>query len=647
MAKKNAIVDTFNADEATVDTLLTAELVKKGKYRVFNGTNYDIVYLQTSADQVIESESKNFVSLDEKNTWNRKADTNHHHDDVYAKKGESHTKSEITNLLSSKSEVGHTHDASTIKQEPGYNFVSDSEKLKWNNTSTMVEQINTRVTEINNSVETLETENATAHSDIINKYDTAVSDVNSKIAAVKAEVTSLTSNKAEKNDVETQIEQAKESLQAIINTKANKLDVDNSLKLKADTANVYDRNTIDNKLSSKVEASTLSSELKKKVDTTKFESDLQLKANASEVTTALQEKASTQALETGLSKKADKSHEHNALEITGLGTAAALNVGKEHGNIPVLNEKGQLETSVLPAIAINQKFPANNPTEAMKIPMEIGDILVLTNTAREDAIEKQKKGEAITYQVAKSKIYQELSDEYTTYIRSGKITYLCVDDKATTFEEKFKPLQSSGDTITSAEVQTKLNLKVDLSEFNSYKNHVSSKFDLKADISNTYTKDEVNNYLDGKVNVENGKKLSSNDFTNELKDKLERLNVEANNYVHPDDDGDLHVPATGSNSNGKVLMAGASPKIFSWTTLTTGHVSESGNRRYVTNEQIEAWNAKANSDHKHDEYRLISQSFTKDETRSEISKMRTIISNTQPPANSHMVGAVWIEEITN
>lgn len=45
-----------------------AEIIKKGKYRVFNGVDYETVYLQTSADQVIESESKKFVSQAEKNT---------------------------------------------------------------------------------------------------------------------------------------------------------------------------------------------------------------------------------------------------------------------------------------------------------------------------------------------------------------------------------------------------------------------------------------------------------------------------------------------------------------------------------------------------------------------------------------------------
>ena len=43
-------------------------------------------------------------------------------------------------------------------------------------------------------------------------------------------------------------------------------------------------------------------------------------------------------------------------------------------------------------------------------------------------------------------------------------------------------------------------------------------------------------------------------------------------YVHPATDGSLHVPATGTTSNGKVLMAGATAGSVSWQTIPTGVV---------------------------------------------------------------------------
>ena len=45
-----------------------------------------------------------------------------------------------------------------------------------------------------------------------------------------------------------------------------------------------------------------------------------------------------------------------------------------------------------------------------------------------------------------------------------------------------------------------------------------------------------------------------------------------NNYTHPTGDGNLHVPATGTTNNGKVLKAGATAGSISWGTLTATDV---------------------------------------------------------------------------
>lgn len=56
------------------------------------------------------------------------------------------------------------------------------------------------------------------------------------------------------------------------------------------------------------------------------------------------------------------------------------------------------------------------------------------------------------------------------------------------------------------------------------------------------------------------------------KAKLDGIGAGANNYTHPTGDGNLHVPATGSTSNGKVLKAGATAGSFSWASLTPDDV---------------------------------------------------------------------------
>lgn len=51
------------------------------------------------------------------------------------------------------------------------------------------------------------------------------------------------------------------------------------------------------------------------------------------------------------------------------------------------------------------------------------------------------------------------------------------------------------------------------------------------------------------------------------KSKLDGIAAGANNYTHPTGDGNLHVPATSTTNNGKVLKAGATAGSLSWSTI--------------------------------------------------------------------------------
>jgi hypothetical protein len=55
--------------------------------------------------------------------------------------------------------------------------------------------------------------------------------------------------------------------------------------------------------------------------------------------------------------------------------------------------------------------------------------------------------------------------------------------------------------------------------------------------------------------------------------KLDGIAASANNYSHPTGDGNLHVPATSTTNDGKVLTAGATAGALSWTTPTVGTVT--------------------------------------------------------------------------
>lgn len=74
------------------------------------------------------------------------------------------------------------------------------------------------------------------------------------------------------------------------------------------------------------------------------------------------------------------------------------------------------------------------------------------------------------------------------------------------------------------------------------------------------------------------------------KAKLDGIDTGANKFVHPAGDGNLHVPATGTTSAGKVLKAGAAAGSAAWVALGKGDVGLSN----VNNtEDAAKWVAKA------------------------------------------------------
>ncbi|MEG1720006.1 MAG: hypothetical protein RR306_06735 [Clostridia bacterium] len=65
-----------------------------------------------------------------------------------------------------------------------------------------------------------------------------------------------------------------------------------------------------------------------------------------------------------------------ASKVTGLGTAALLNVGESNGNVPVIGVDGKLATSILPSIAVTDTFVVASETEMLALKAEIGDIAI-------------------------------------------------------------------------------------------------------------------------------------------------------------------------------------------------------------------------------------------------------------------------------
>lgn len=246
-----------------------------------------------------------------------------------------------------------------------------------------------------------------------------------------------------------------------INTKADQSTVDTTVEglegkiaLKADASSVYNKSTVDEKLGLKADLNHVNTELGKKADSeivntelgkkaTKEEvalkadisyvdQELGKKAVKAEVTAALDLKADKNALESGLAGKADATHRHNHTDIDGLGTVATKDFGTAEGNIPVLGANGKLAESVLPSLAVNEFHVVASTEEAMKLPVQNGDIVYVDA----DAVPVMKS-------------------------TGNAMTYMCVKHDAETFEEKFRPLTSVSDVVSKGELDALLAAKAD------------------------------------------------------------------------------------------------------------------------------------------------------------------------------------------
>lgn len=80
------------------------------------------------------------------------------------------------------------------------------------------------------------------------------------------------------------------------------------------------------------------------------------------------------------------------------------------------------------------------------------------------------------------------------------------------------------------------------------------------------------NTVTNKVTKENGKTLSSNDYSNTEKAKLQGIEDGANYYRHPNTDGSKHIPPNGTANGGKYLKSTSAAGSYEWGALTKGDV---------------------------------------------------------------------------
>lgn len=95
---------------------------------------------------------------------------------------------------------------------------------------------------------------------------------------------------------------------------------------------------------------------------------------------------------------------------------------------------------------------------------------------------------------------------------------------------------------------------------------------ITQDANNRFVTDTEKSTWNGKAGTAVATTGANGLMSSTDKTKLDGVATGANNYAHPTGDGNLHVPATSTTNNGKVLKAGATAGSLSWGTLTAADV---------------------------------------------------------------------------
>lgn len=130
-----------------------------------------------------------------------------------------------------------------------------------------------------------------------------------------------------------------------------------------------------------------------------------------------------------------------------------------------------------------------------------------------------------------SKDYNDLSNKPTI---PSKVSELTNDKNFVTNSEMSKAITDAVGNVDLSELETSISIHT--SNTNNPHNVTKSQLGLENVLNvESYSKNESDLLLAEKVSKVTGKGLSTNDFTNDLKTKLEKIEAEANKYVLPTD----------------------------------------------------------------------------------------------------------------
>lgn len=235
-------------------------------------------------------------------------------------------------------------------------------------------------------------------------------------------------------------------------------------------------------------------------------------------------------------------------KITGLGSAATLDTGTTSGKVVIVGADGRIDSSLMPDLAISDVFEAGSQTDMLALNAQRGDICIRSDEAKTYVLSASPASELANWKWMKTPDSAVLSINGQTGAVVLSAANIGADAAGTAADAV------SGHNADAASHQTLFDGKENLIKNANLKS-------APADADTVPLSDSAASGVTKKITWTNIKEV--------LKSYFDTL---YNKYTHPDGDGNLHVPATGTSNSGKVLKAGATAGSASWGTLTANEV---------------------------------------------------------------------------
>ena len=235
-------------------------------------------------------------------------------------------------------------------------------------------------------------------------------------------------------------------------------------------------------------------------------------------------------------------------KITGLGSAATLDTGTTSGKVVIVGADGKIDPSLMPDLAISDVFEASSEADMLALNAQRGDMCIRSDEAKTYVLSASPASTLANWKWMKTPDCAVLSVNGQT----GAVTLTAANVGADT-----------AGTAASAVNAHNANTSAHQSLFDAKEGLI------KGVAAKTTPVDADTLPLSDSVASNATKKVTWANVKATLKTYFDTL---YNKYTHPTGDGNLHVPATGTSNNGKVLKAGATAGSAAWGTLTASEV---------------------------------------------------------------------------